>query len=68
MAEALATKVFYLNSAGEKQEQEVARGDNQIKITDWKPRGAYEVKTYYIPEVNAVDTFSVSSTGYSQKK
>lgn len=38
MAEALATKVFYLNSAGEKQEQEVARGDNQIKITDWKPR------------------------------
>ena len=68
MAEALATKVFYLNSAGEKQEQEVARGDNQIKITDWKPRGAYEVKTYYIPEVNAVDTFSVSSTGVFPEK
>ena len=44
MAEALATKVFYLNSAGEKQEQEVARGDNQIKITDWKPRGALKSK------------------------
>ena len=30
--------------------------------------GAYEVKTYYIPEVNAVDTFSVSSTGVFPEK
>lgn len=63
MAEALETKVFYLNSAGEKKEQVVTRGNNQLNIADWKPRGAYEVKTYYVPEANAVDTFTVSSTG-----
>lgn len=63
MAEALNTKIFYLNNAGEKREQVVTRDNNRIEITDWKPRGEYEVKTYYVPEVNAVDTFFVSSIG-----
>ena len=63
MAEAVYTKVFYLNADGEELEQMVTRGNNQLNIADWKPRGAYEIKTYYVPESNAVDTFTVSSTG-----
>lgn len=63
MAEALQTKIFYLSSDGEAQEQIVTRGNNQLTLADWKPRGAYEVKTYYVPEANAVDTFSVSAVG-----
>lgn len=68
MAEALETKIFYPDSAGEEQAMQVPRGINQVDITDWKPRGAYEVKTYYIPEANAVDTFSVSVTGVFPEK
>lgn len=68
MAEALETKIFYLNSAGVVKEQVVTRGSNQIEITDWKPKGGYEVKTYYVPEVNAVDTFSIGSTGAFPEK
>lgn len=62
-AEALRTKIFYLDSDGKKKEQVVTKGDNQIKVTDWKPRSEFEVKTYYIPETNAVDTFTVSLKG-----
>ncbi len=68
MAEALETKIFYLDSDGRQQQMPVSRGTNQVEFADWKPRGAYEVKTYYIPEVNAVDTFFVSSTGTFPEK
>lgn len=63
MAEALKTSFFYLDSSGKKQKLDVARGNNQLEIADWKPEGIYEIKTYYVPEENAADTFFVSSTG-----
>lgn len=59
-AEALRTKVFYLDSDGKRQEKLVSKGDNQLRLPSWKPRSEYEVKTYYVPEPNAVDTFTVS--------
>lgn len=63
MSEAVSTKVHYRKYTGEETEQLVVKGSNVLEIRDWTPRGTCEIKTFYIPEMNAVDTFFVSTTG-----
>lgn len=68
MVDALKTKIYYLDSSGKDKVLDIIRGNNQLQISDWKPKGAYEVRTYYVPEANAVDTFFVTETGIFPEK
>lgn len=59
--ESINSEIIYENASGEYVKQSIPYGTTVMSISDWKSFGKYHISTHYIPELNAVDTFTVSS-------
>ena len=56
--------LVYPDKSGTIQRRDLAVTDQRVTLDDWKSEGTYWVETYYLPAVNAVDTFMVKSEEY----
>jgi hypothetical protein len=54
-------KLMYNNGAGEPVEKMVPPEDDYTVIKDWESEGTMSYQSFYIPEVNAIDTFATET-------
>ena len=65
---AVQTLFTYFDEKGTKQEMIVPKTTNTVVLPGWMPEGEYTVKTFYTPETDAIDEFSVYEKGSFPEK
>lgn len=56
-----STTVRYTNTSGAMEEREIPRDNSSITLPNYKSRTLIQYRSSYKPQVNAIDTFQVSS-------
>lgn len=54
----VGTEVSYINIHGDIENKMLSSNDNRLVIREWKPESEMNYRSFYIPELNAIDTFS----------
>jgi hypothetical protein len=52
------TEIVYNNRAGEQVSIMMVAGEDRVVIKDWESEGEMSYRSFYIPQLNAIDTFS----------
>lgn len=52
---------YYTNNKGEKITLEILNSETKTIITDYQPGGEYSYDTYYLPDENAIDSYTIES-------